>query len=1013
MLRITPSASAAAAKAYFRDALSTGDYYLSAQAERVQGQEVVGLWTGKAAQRLGLRGEVNREAFERLCDNLHPSPGPAPGSDRLTPKTKTDRRVGYDLTFSVPKSVSVLAELCGDESLRRGIVDAFREAVAVTLEEMERDVRTRVRVGGADHTRLTGETGGGGWAVAEFVHFTSRPVDGHPDPHLHLHAYAFNATYDGVEQKWKAFDIGDIKRDAPYHQAACDARLAEKLIELGVSIERRASDATLGRTPGSKTDGWEVVGIPGSIVRGFSRRTEQIESLARDLGVTDAETKAGLGATTRDGKASSFTMGQLREKWAARLDPSEADAIVKVVALSRGLHHDREVIDRRVDLDRSLGHAIGHAFERSSVLSEKRLLALALEHGIGKVTPDGVKRRLDEMVSKQEVFRGVVEEETLVTTPGVLREERAMLETVVAGRGQHDPLKAAHVIADPALSTEQRDAVTHVLSSPDGVTLIAGRAGVGKTRTMHEVVRAIESTGTRVLVAAPTGMATHEVLRADGFRSATTVAHVLTNRDARERLRGNVVWVDEAGLLSVPDLARLVRLVKECDARLLLTGDTRQHHSVTRGDAMRLLETHAGLPVAELKEIRRQQSPQYRQAADALSRGDLVSGFKALDAMGAIREAGQHERASLISEEYLGTIRSAPATRCLVVAPTHAEGRVVTDAVRERLKSEGMLSNETTLERFVPRNLTPTQQSDAIRYRVGDVVQFHANAPAHGASTHFRGGERCEVVGVSKDAVTVKRGPGDELARLPLHAGKAFEVFEKAELKVAVGDRVRVTRTGYIAREDRAPAAGKVHRLNNGSIYSVKAIDPKTGHLILENGWRVPKGFGHLSHGYAVTSDSAQGRTIERYLVVQTEVSAGASSWQQFYTSITRGSVKITVITDDKQRLLRSIARDASRMSGIEFMKLAFQPPAPAPGRDRQRMLGVAGKTLNAVDRGKATGLWVAKETTRRMKQEVNRHIERERRRQRERQQSLGRSGRERTRDGRNRAGGGGLNRER
>lgn len=1012
MLRITPSASAAAAKAYFRDALTTGDYYLSAQGERVQGQEVVGLWTGKAAQRLGLSGEVNREAFERLCDNLHPAPAPGtargpgstPGSDRLTPKTKTDRRVGYDLTFSVPKSVSVLAELCGDEDLRRGIVDAFREAVAETLEEMERDVRTRVRVGGADHTRLTGETGG--WAVAEFVHFTSRPVDGHPDPHLHLHAYAFNATYDEVEGRWKAFDIGDIKRDAPYHQAACDARLAEKLIELGVSIERRASDATLGRT----STGWEVVGVPESIVRGFSRRTEQIESLARDLVVTDAETKAGLGATNRDDKASSFTMGQLREKWAARLDASEADAIATVVAMSRGLHHDREVIDRRVDLDRSLGHAIVHAFERSSVLSEKRLLALALEYGIGRVTPDGVKRRLDEMVAGNEVLRGVVEEETLVTTPKVLREERAMLETVVAGRGQHDPLNAAYTIGDAALSQEQRDAVTHALSSPDGVTLIAGRAGVGKTRTMHEVVRAIEATGKRVLVAAPTGMATHEVLRADGFRNATTVAHVLTNRDARERLKGNVLWVDEAGLLSVPDLARLVRLVKECDARLLLTGDTRQHHSVTRGDAMRLLETHAGLPVAELKEIRRQQTPEYRQAADALSKGDLVSGFKALDAMGAIREAGQHERASLIAEEYLGTIRSAPATRCLVVAPTHAEGRVVTDAVRDRLKSEGMLSSETTLERLVPRNLTPTQQSDAIRYRVGDVVQFHANAPAHGASTHFRGGERCEVVGVSKDAVTVKRGPGNELARLPLHAGKAFEVFEKAELKVAVGDRVKVTRTGYIAREDRNPAAGKVHRLNNGSIYSVKAIDAKTGHLILENGWRVPKGFGHLSHGYAVTSDSAQGRTIERYLVVQTEVSAGASSWQQFYTSITRGSVKITVITDDKERLLRSIARDASRMSGVEFMKLAFQPPSRA--REQHRSLGVAGKTLNPVDRGKATGLWVAKETTRRMKREVNRHIERERRRQRERQQRLGRSGRDRTRDGSG-GGGGGMNRER
>lgn len=1009
MLRITPSASAAAAKAYFRDALSTGDYYLAQEGERVRDQEVVGLWSGKAAERLGLSGEVNREAFERLCDNLHPLE-----DDRLTPKTKTDRRVGYDLTFSVPKSVSVLAELCGDALLRRSIIDAFRESVVETLLEMEKDVRTRVRVGGADHTRLTGETGG--WAVAEFVHHTSRPVDGHPDPHLHLHAFAFNATYDDVEGKWKAFDIGDLKRDAPYHQAACDARLAEKLIELGFNVERRArgSDATLGRTPGG--DGWEITGIPESVVRGFSRRTEQIEALARDLGITDADAKAKLGATSRGDKASAFTMNELRERWGDRLSPEEAAAIRAVVAQSQRPSREHEVVNRREDLNRSLAFAFAHAFERSSVLSEKRLLALALENGIGKVTPDAMKRRLDELVADRHILRGIVEEETLVTTPGILREEREMLETVVTGRGQHDPLKQFHVINDPALSQEQRHAVTHALTSPDSVMLIAGRAGVGKTRTMHEVVNAIESTGKEVLVAAPTGMATHEVLRADGFYNATTVAHVLTNKDAKERLRGNVLWVDEAGLLSVPDLAKLIRLVKECDARLLLTGDTRQHRSVARGDAMRLLETHAGLPVMELKEIRRQKHEQYREAAEALSKGDLVKGFKSLDAMGAVREADHHERPGLIAEEYLAAIRSGPASRCLVVAPTHAEGRVVTDAIRERLKSEGVLSNETTIERLVPRNLTEAEQGDPLRYRVGDTVQFHGNAIAQGRAgrdvEHFRGGDRCEVVGVSKSTVSVLRSRDGEVIRLPLESAKAFEVFEKSQLNVAVGDRVRITRTGYVARQDRAPGATPVHRLNNGSIYSVESIDPRSGHLVLDNGWRVPKSYGHLSHGYAVTSDSAQGRTVDRLLIVQTEASAGASSWQQFYTSVTRGSSKITVITDDKERLLQSIARDASRMSGTEFMRLAMKPPSLQ--REKHRSLGKAGLEVNKIAHNKATGLWVAKETTRRMKQEVNRHLERERQRQRDQQRTRGQAWQQINRDRRRDGGlGGGMSRER
>lgn len=102
---MTVSVGAARAKSYFRDALTTGDYYGFKNLE----QEIVGAWGGKGAQRLGLDGVATRETFERLCDNLHPLTG-----ERLTPRFKEDRRVGYDIKFHVPKSVSVMLELGGD-----------------------------------------------------------------------------------------------------------------------------------------------------------------------------------------------------------------------------------------------------------------------------------------------------------------------------------------------------------------------------------------------------------------------------------------------------------------------------------------------------------------------------------------------------------------------------------------------------------------------------------------------------------------------------------------------------------------------------------------------------------------------------------------------------------------------------------------------------------------------------------------------------------------------------------
>src|SRR3984957_20318458 len=115
MLRITQQDSSKDAKRYYASA----DYYS-------EGQEIVGLWGGKGAQRLGLERTVDKHSFDRHCDNLHPVSG-----QPLTVRTRSDRTVGYDSTFSVPKSVSLLYALTGDQD----ILGAFRAAVDETMRD--------------------------------------------------------------------------------------------------------------------------------------------------------------------------------------------------------------------------------------------------------------------------------------------------------------------------------------------------------------------------------------------------------------------------------------------------------------------------------------------------------------------------------------------------------------------------------------------------------------------------------------------------------------------------------------------------------------------------------------------------------------------------------------------------------------------------------------------------------------------------------------------------------------
>src|SRR5580704_6213279 len=283
MIRITQQDSAPDAKRYY----ATADYYS-------QGQEIVGRWGGKGAALLGLAGTVDKSSFERLCDNLDPQTG-----EPLTVRTRTERRVGYDFTFSVPKSVSLLYAMSGDQ----GILDAFRDAVSNTMRDMEAEMKTRVRKQFQDTDRTTGNM-----VWAEFIHTTSRPVDGIPDPQLHAHCFVFNTTWDQDEERWKAGQFRELKRDAPYFQAAFRVRLANKLQDIGFGVDR-------------KRDDFEIAGIPKDVLKRFSRRTTLIEKIAEEKGITDPDRKAELGAETREKKGSSLSWDSLRKEWNARLTP--------------------------------------------------------------------------------------------------------------------------------------------------------------------------------------------------------------------------------------------------------------------------------------------------------------------------------------------------------------------------------------------------------------------------------------------------------------------------------------------------------------------------------------------------------------------------------------------------------------------------------------------------------------------------------------------------------------------
>jgi conjugative relaxase-like TrwC/TraI family protein len=205
MLRIVQQSSVEGAKSYFKASKGSGRgaYY-------AEGGDAIGAWGGEGAAMLGLEGNIKWKEFERLCENRHPLTG-----EKLTPMNRRNRRVGYDVSFHAPKSFSLMAEWTLDPDLR----EALFSAVLLTMKDLEKEARTRVRLNGVeDDSRVSGNL-----TYGIFLHRTTRPLDnGEPDMHWHIHAFVFNATFDLEEKRWKALDFSECKRMArcPFHKFA-------------------------------------------------------------------------------------------------------------------------------------------------------------------------------------------------------------------------------------------------------------------------------------------------------------------------------------------------------------------------------------------------------------------------------------------------------------------------------------------------------------------------------------------------------------------------------------------------------------------------------------------------------------------------------------------------------------------------------------------------------------------------------------------------------------------------
>jgi len=790
--------------------LGREDYYL-------EGGEPPGRWWGKGAEALGLAGTVQKEELRTLMLGFHPRDGSALGQLQRY-RDGRERTPGWDLTFSAVKSASVLWSQA-PEDLRGSLQAAHATAVSEALSYLEEAAGTTRRgQGGAEVERA-------GLVVARFEHGTSRCLD----PQLHTHCLVMNAGLreDGSFGALRSRDLFEHKMTAG---ALYRLAFAQGLRELGFELR------------GEET--WfEVAKVPKGLCESFSKRRQAIEGLLAELGASGPRAAEKLALTSRQVKGHA-ARAELFRRWQDQgsefgFGPKEARELQgtssRQPSLARGTV--REAMRELADTD--------------STFTEKDLVRRVAEklqaHG---VSPREVLEQTRSFLAdaKEVISLATAAGRTLYSDPSLYEKEEDLLDHAAKlhARASHGvPDRRRSPLVD-SLNDEQRRAHAY-LTEPGALKLLSGLAGTGKTHLLNAARDSWERGGLRVLGAALSGRAAHELHQGARIKSST-IESLLYRLEpdlkrqlahhARMLLReatGRPTWklphlslgkdtvlvIDEASMVGTRHLARLLKAADRVGAKVVLAGDERQLQSIQAGGGFLGLKERFG--GAELGEILRQHELWMRDAVRQLATGDV---------RGALTQYAHAERLHIQPTK-------EDAARSLLVA--WKEGR--TDRLSQTLVLAGTNHEVKELNRSIQR----------MRSESGELgAEF-----THRGRT-FNEGDR-----------VLFRSASSRLGVMNGDFG-TVEVAEPTRFSVLL-DRKELTAFGL--RDIRVP------------------LRPKD---------LVVKSFGEerdlLELGYATTVHKAQGTTVDRAFVLMSGPMHGR---EMAYVQMSRARESVQLFTDE------------------------------------------------------------------------------------------------------------------
>lgn len=422
------------------------------------------------------------------------------------------------------------------------------------------------------------------------------------------------------------------------------------------------------------------------------------------------------------------------------------------------------------------------------------------------------------------------------------------------------------------LSEEQRLAVRHV-TGRERIAAVIGFAGAGKSTMLAAARTAWEAQGYRVHGAALAGKAAEGLEESSGIISRTLASWEHSWQAGRAELQsGDILVIDEAGMIGSRQLGRFVEEVERRGAKLVLVGDHEQLQAIGAGSPFRAIAERIG--AVELSEIRRQKEEWQRQASIAFATHRTGEGLQAYDERGQLRFTDDRQAArEALMRDYLADRDARPEGSRIALAHRRVDVRAINDAIRSALQARGELAKAD-------------QATDAGEPGQG-IRQGQDQGQGKGQGQAADSANR-EIVYQTNDG---KRGfaPGDRIVLLE----------NNRDLGVKNGMLGTVTAVEPDAIQVRLDGTGQ----NAARVLSIPV-----------------RSYQSFDHGYATTIHKAQGATVDRAFVM----ASATMDRHLTYVAMTRHREAVTLYAGrdelkDMKTLVASLGRSGAKETVLDY----------------------------------------------------------------------------------------------